>query len=94
MDSFLPFVLLVDTYRVALSLISTLRRPYSRISTLYTGVHGMGTNDHNCALPLLRSAMTSDRSLITIAELNARDQAPALMYYADQAVENGVKPRG
>jgi alkylhydroperoxidase/carboxymuconolactone decarboxylase family protein YurZ len=35
-----------------------------------------------------------DRSLITIAALIACVQAPALMYYADQAVEIGVKPRG
>ena len=35
-----------------------------------------------------------DRSLITIAALIARGQAPALMYYTDQAIENGVKPRG
>src|SRR4029077_9785458 len=34
-----------------------------------------------------------DRSLITIAALIARGQTPALMYYADQAIENGVKPR-
>jgi 4-carboxymuconolactone decarboxylase len=33
-----------------------------------------------------------DRSLITVAALIARGQAPALSYYADQAVENGVKP--
>ncbi len=33
-----------------------------------------------------------DRSLITIAALIARGQAPALGYYADQALENGVKP--
>jgi 4-carboxymuconolactone decarboxylase len=31
-----------------------------------------------------------DRSLITIAALIARGQAPALGYYADQALENGV----
>src|SRR5437773_12413857 len=34
-----------------------------------------------------------DRSLITIAALIARDQAPALTYYLNQAIENGVKPR-
>jgi 4-carboxymuconolactone decarboxylase len=33
-----------------------------------------------------------DRSLITIAAMIARGQAPALIYYADQAIENGVKP--
>lgn len=33
-----------------------------------------------------------DRSLITIAALIARGQAPALGYCADQAIENGVKP--
>ena len=34
-----------------------------------------------------------DRSLITIAALIARDQAPALTYDLNQAIENGVKPR-
>jgi 4-carboxymuconolactone decarboxylase len=34
-----------------------------------------------------------DRSLVTIAALIARDQSPALTYYFDQALENGVKPR-
>ena len=34
-----------------------------------------------------------DRSLITIAALIARDQSPALPYYLNQAIENGVKPR-
>src|SRR3954447_14322445 len=34
-----------------------------------------------------------DRSLITMAALIARGQAPALGYYADQAIENGVTPR-
>ena len=34
-----------------------------------------------------------DRSLITIAALIARGEAPALGYYADQALENGVAPR-
>jgi 4-carboxymuconolactone decarboxylase len=34
-----------------------------------------------------------DRSLVTIAALIARGQAPALSYYADQAIENGVTPR-
>jgi 4-carboxymuconolactone decarboxylase len=34
-----------------------------------------------------------DRSLVTIAALIARGQARALSYYADQAIENGVKPR-
>jgi 4-carboxymuconolactone decarboxylase len=34
-----------------------------------------------------------DRSIITIAALIARNQAPALNYYLDQALENGVKPR-
>src|SRR5947208_8538658 len=34
-----------------------------------------------------------DRSLITIAALIARDQAPALPYYFNQAIENGVTPR-
>lgn len=33
-----------------------------------------------------------DRSLITIAALIARGEAPALGYYANQAIENGVKP--
>ncbi len=33
-----------------------------------------------------------DRSLVTIAALIARGQAGALTYYADQALENGVKP--
>lgn len=33
-----------------------------------------------------------DRSLITVAALIARGQAPALGYYADQAIENGVAP--
>ena len=33
-----------------------------------------------------------DRSLVTIAALIARGEAPALTYYADQALENGVKP--
>jgi 4-carboxymuconolactone decarboxylase len=34
-----------------------------------------------------------DRSLITVAALIARGQAPALTYYADQALKNGVTPR-
>ncbi len=34
-----------------------------------------------------------DRSLITVAALIARGQAPALSYYGDQALENGVTPR-
>ena len=34
-----------------------------------------------------------DRSLVTMAALIARDQSPALTYYFDQALENGVKPR-
>ena len=34
-----------------------------------------------------------DRSLVTMAALIARGQAPALGYYADQAIENGVTPR-
>lgn len=34
-----------------------------------------------------------DRSLVTVAALIARGQAPALTYYADQALENGVTPR-
>ena len=34
-----------------------------------------------------------DRSLVTVAALIARGQAPALTYYADQALVNGVKPR-
>src|SRR5688572_23291929 len=34
-----------------------------------------------------------DRSLVTLAALIARGQAPALTYYADQALENGVTPR-
>jgi alkylhydroperoxidase/carboxymuconolactone decarboxylase family protein YurZ len=34
-----------------------------------------------------------DRSLVTIAALIARDQSPALTYYFDHALENGVKPR-
>ncbi len=33
-----------------------------------------------------------DRSLVTIAAMIARGEAPALTYYADQAIENGVKP--
>jgi 4-carboxymuconolactone decarboxylase len=33
-----------------------------------------------------------DRSLITIAAMIARGETPALGYYADQALENGVKP--
>jgi 4-carboxymuconolactone decarboxylase len=33
-----------------------------------------------------------DRSLVTIAALVAQGQSPALGYYADHAVENGVKP--
>lgn len=32
-----------------------------------------------------------DRSLVTIAALIARGQAPALSYYADQALQNGVR---
>ena len=34
-----------------------------------------------------------DRSLITVAALIARGQAPALTSYLNQAIENGVKPR-
>ena len=34
-----------------------------------------------------------DRGLITMAALISRGQAPALGYYADQAMENGVTPR-
>ena len=34
-----------------------------------------------------------DRSLVTVAALIARDQAPALSYYVTQAIENGVAPR-
>jgi 4-carboxymuconolactone decarboxylase len=34
-----------------------------------------------------------DRCLITVAALIARGTAPALTYYADQALENGVTPR-
>ena len=34
-----------------------------------------------------------DRSLVTVAALIVRGQAPALGYYADQALENGVTPR-
>jgi 4-carboxymuconolactone decarboxylase len=34
-----------------------------------------------------------DRSLVTIAALIARGTAPALTYYANQALENGVTPR-
>ena len=34
-----------------------------------------------------------DRSLVTIAALIARDQSPALTYYFNHAIENGVKPR-
>ena len=34
-----------------------------------------------------------DRSLITVSALIAQGQAPALGYYADQAIENGVRPR-
>jgi 4-carboxymuconolactone decarboxylase len=34
-----------------------------------------------------------DRSLITIAAMIARGPAPALPYYADQAIENGVTPK-
>lgn len=33
-----------------------------------------------------------DRSLVAVAVLIARNQAPALTYYIDQALENGVKP--
>lgn len=33
-----------------------------------------------------------DRSLVTVAALIARGEAPALGYYANQAIENGVKP--
>jgi len=33
-----------------------------------------------------------DRSLVTIAAMIARGQSPALVYYADQAIVNGVKP--
>jgi len=33
-----------------------------------------------------------DRSLVTVAALIARGEAPALAYYADLAIENGVKP--
>lgn len=34
-----------------------------------------------------------DRSIVTVACLIARGMAPALSYYANQAIENGVKPR-
>jgi 4-carboxymuconolactone decarboxylase len=34
-----------------------------------------------------------DRSLVTIAAMLARGEAPALTYYFDQALENGVTPR-
>ena len=34
-----------------------------------------------------------DRSLVTIAALIGRNQTPALTYYINQALENGVKPR-
>ena len=34
-----------------------------------------------------------DRSLVTIAALIGRNQVPALTYYINQALENGVKPR-
>lgn len=34
-----------------------------------------------------------DRSLITITAMIARGQAPALTYYADQGLENGLTPR-
>ncbi|WP_218017626.1 carboxymuconolactone decarboxylase family protein [Sphingomonas pituitosa] len=33
-----------------------------------------------------------DRSLVTIAAMIIRGEAPALSYYANQAIENGVKP--
>ncbi|MFT4252991.1 MAG: carboxymuconolactone decarboxylase family protein [Caulobacter sp.] len=33
-----------------------------------------------------------DRSLVTVAAMIARGQGPALTYYADQAIENGVEP--
>lgn len=33
-----------------------------------------------------------DRSLVTVAAMIAKGQSPALTYYADQAIENGVKP--
>lgn len=33
-----------------------------------------------------------DRSLVTVAAMIARGEAPALSYYANQAIENGVKP--
>jgi alkylhydroperoxidase/carboxymuconolactone decarboxylase family protein YurZ len=36
---------------------------------------------------------TRDRSLITIAALIARGQAASLTYYADRALDDGVKPR-
>jgi 4-carboxymuconolactone decarboxylase len=34
-----------------------------------------------------------DRSIVTVSALIARNQAPALNYYFDQALENGVKPQ-
>jgi 4-carboxymuconolactone decarboxylase len=34
-----------------------------------------------------------DRSLVTIAAMIARNEAPALIYYFDQALDNGVNPR-
>lgn len=33
-----------------------------------------------------------DRSMVVIAAMIARGEAPALTYYANQAIENGVKP--
>ena len=40
-----------------------------------------------------RGLALRDRSLVTIAALIARDQSPALTYYFDQALDDGVKPR-
>ncbi|MDB6170974.1 MAG: carboxymuconolactone decarboxylase family protein [Chthoniobacteraceae bacterium] len=34
-----------------------------------------------------------DRSIVTLSALITRGMAPALSYYANQAIENGVKPR-
>jgi 4-carboxymuconolactone decarboxylase len=51
------------------------------------------TQDHLYGDVWKRPGLNSrDRSLVTIAALIARGEAEALNYYADQALENGVKP--
>ncbi len=51
------------------------------------------TQDHLYGDVWKRPGLNSrDRSLVTIAALIARGEADALNYYADQALENGVKP--